>query len=108
MLCERPVTEELERLRALLEDHGIPIYVTDSVRAGRGSVFVCLDSQFEDAVALLRDPHHRVSQPVDVAQFYESLDRATSQAPFTVRALLGVLALLLLLVVAIAMWSNHA
>jgi hypothetical protein len=61
---------------ARLESRGIPVYV-DSLSAfrnpGRGAIFVCLDAQYADAVALLRDENHIVAEPVDVEAFWKKV-----------------------------------
>jgi len=81
LLTEVVDREYLAKVRALLEDNGIPIYVK-ATGPGVGSqylpgympmkgVWVCLDEQFFDAATLLKDPTHIVSQRVDVAEFYK-------------------------------------
>lgn len=32
-------------------------------------LFVCINEQLEDALAVLKDPNHEVANPVDVAEF---------------------------------------
>jgi hypothetical protein len=58
---------------SLLESHGVPTHTKYSQlsRAGRSrlAIYVCLDSQYPDAVAVLQNPKHRVSNPVNVAEY---------------------------------------
>jgi hypothetical protein len=64
--------EELSRVTELLESRGIPVYpegVAGRFRSWRWCLFVCINDQFEDAVALLKNENHDVRQPVDVAAF---------------------------------------
>jgi hypothetical protein len=61
--------EERERIRDLLASRGIPTYWTRTYRSVRGMLFVCINEQFDDAMAVLKNPDHEVAQPVDVAEF---------------------------------------
>jgi len=65
--------DEALSLVGLLEDNGIPIF--QKTRSGKltyqAHIWVCLDSQFDDAVALKRNPDHEVREPVDVKSYYE-------------------------------------
>jgi hypothetical protein len=75
--------EERQRIEWLLGERGIPTY---SVMAGAGRwmtqsanqwvVYVCIDSQLPDALAVLKDPDHGVTDPVDVTAFNEALRSA--------------------------------
>jgi hypothetical protein len=47
-------------------------------RTGNGigsAIFVCIDAQFEDAVALLSDPDHEVAQPINVTEFNQAITK---------------------------------
>ena len=62
--------EERGRIANLLESRGIPVFCSNSIRAIRTPpIFVCLDAQYDDAVALLSNSEHEVAQPVDVEAF---------------------------------------
>jgi len=93
---------------ARLESRGIPVYV-DSVSAfrnpGRGAIFVCLDAQYADAVALLRNEDHIVADPVDVEAFWK---KAPGTLPAILNASLAVLVLVavLWLLLAAARWLS--
>ena len=94
--------DEALLLKETLEDHGIPVYL--ATRSGKltyqAHIWVCLDSQFDDAVALRRYPGHEVRNPVDVQSYYEQsrtygLDTI---ARYSVIILVGTAALLLAMV----------
>lgn len=64
--------EERDRIVGLLESHGIPVFHDTSGRTVLIStipLFVCIDAQYDDAVALLANGEHEVAEPVDVAAF---------------------------------------
>jgi hypothetical protein len=79
------------RVRTLLEDNGIPVFQQQGSRDPRGAqaTFVCIDSQYDDAIALLANPNHEVREPVDVQEFHRHAD--TSGSPQLLRAVLLVL-----------------
>ena len=67
--------------RDLLNNRGIATYARSIGGSRTGTalgadIFVCLDAQLEDAVALLSDPEHEVAQPIDVAEFNQALATA--------------------------------
>ena len=62
-------SDERERIRDLLASRGIPTYWAKTYRSVRGMLFVCINEQFDDALAVLKNPNHEVAQPVDVAEF---------------------------------------
>lgn len=68
-------THELHRMRTLLRERGVPTYVGDaSVRLlTRQKLFVCIDSQLDDALKVLKDPTHRVAEPVDAQAFEDAM-----------------------------------
>jgi len=66
-------TTEVEQIRELLTSRGIPTYQLGGFKAGaRGPLFVCINEQYEDALAVLKNPEHVVANPVDVAQFWHT------------------------------------
>lgn len=81
-LQERPADDELARIRSLLEENGIPLYEAHSPRGANQGIYVCLDEQYDDAVALLRNPSHKVTAPIDVEDFYRKLAEAERKSPF--------------------------
>ena len=71
--------EERNRIVGLLESHGIPLFYDKSGRTVLVStipIFVCIDAQYDDAIALLANDEHEVAGPVDV----EAFRRAERQA----------------------------
>lgn len=89
--------QECFRIRKLLEDSGIPVYREISgFNTNRAALFVCINSQFSDAVALLSNPHHVVAQPVDAAQF--RLASQTEGRGTILKWSLAILGILLLVV----------
>ena len=61
---------------SLLRSKGIPTYekfsgVPSIWPPYRIAIYVCLDEHYEDALELLRNPNHRVANPVNVAEFDE-------------------------------------
>ena len=104
--------EEVDRLVALLEDRGIAPYVQPiGLRRmlKRYKLFVMLDAQFEDAVALLRDPEHVVVHPLDpaaIAAIRES--HGTWNLPHLDALLAWLLPLAALLVVACVVLAARA
>jgi hypothetical protein len=91
---------ECARVRDLLASHGIPTYRDRGMRfKDHGLLFVCINQQFEDALAVLKDPNHVVAEPVDVEEF----DRAaqTQGLDTILRWGLAILVVLLLAVCAL-------
>jgi hypothetical protein len=92
---------ERDRLTWLLESRGIPTFHQSGARsvlgriAARGALFVCINAQYDDAVALLANENHEVREPVDVDEFKKA---AGTTSPALVK---GVL---LLLAVVVAVW----
>ena len=73
--------EEVQRIISLLQTNGIPAFgQTASFRLPiPHRIWVCVDSQVEDARSLLRDPNHIVCEPLDVAQYdlqFEAFDHS--------------------------------
>jgi len=66
---------EQARLIGLLQSQGIPV-LGDQMPGIRYSMqtalFVCIDEQYDDALALLKNPEHTVSEPVDVDAFWKA------------------------------------
>ena len=91
--------EELARVTDLLESRGVPVYAEPArLRYGPSNwcLFVCINAQYDDAVALLADENHMVSQPIDVEKF--KLEERTVGLRRTLQGSLIVLAGLVLLV----------
>ena len=83
LLSEIYGQEELQRLKALLESNGVPIFINsaDARRVNNFAIWAYIDAQFEDARALLSNPEHEVSEPVDVAAFYIELGKTNHLSP---------------------------
>jgi hypothetical protein len=63
---------ETIRIVALLETKGIACYVQSERQFQalyKAAVFVCFESQYKDALAVLADPNHSIDNPIDVEQF---------------------------------------
>jgi hypothetical protein len=91
-------TRDRAEVAALLESRGIPVYVDWSWRGrnpSRGAILVCIDAQYDDAVALLADAEHDVAEPVDVAAFWK-------KAPGTLSTILNYA--LVILALLIGLW----
>jgi hypothetical protein len=41
----------------------------------RWTLSVCINSQYEDALALMENPDHEVAEPIDVGAFYTDAQR---------------------------------
>lgn len=89
---------ERDRITTLLESRGIPVFCQDNIptirNPTRGAVFVCINAQYEDAVALLTNEDHEVRQPVDVEEFRTAV--STVGLPAVLKGALIVLAAVLL------------
>ena len=108
-LQEEPAPEELDRITELLERNGVPIYVSARLpRGGPSGLFVCLDEQYDDAVALLRNPHHKVTNPVDVADYYERMDEAVRQSPLSMPTMISIIVAMVIIVAIIVVVRTHA
>lgn len=83
-------------MRRLLASRGIPTYWNPGFGGALAPLFVCIDEQYDDAVALLEDPQHVVAHPVDVAEFQQA-ERTQGFGPM----LIGGSAMLLLLLAVI-------
>ena len=87
LLFESENPSELTEARDLLEENGIPVFISSQetyrIRSSavlfKKGLWVCLDEHFQDAAALLKDPNHQVAQPVDVEAFHQSLEQAQKQ-----------------------------
>lgn len=80
---------------ALLESRGIPVFVGAGSKLRyptRGAIYVCLDAQYDDAVALLGDENHDVAEPVDVEAFWK---KAPGTLPTILNWALAALALVI-------------
>jgi hypothetical protein len=76
-------SDEAGRIQDLLESRGIPVRIEKEsmFRGVHGAglvyasrIYVCLPSQYPDAVALLTDPNHQVANPVDVSHYWKWVD----------------------------------
>ena len=88
LLCSVDDPFEADRICSLLEEKGIPIYRKASgaglgvigylpnTQRYRKTLFVCIDSQFDDALNILKFPSHDPAEPVDSQQFHEDIEAA--------------------------------
>lgn len=95
---------EQARLVGLLQSRGIPV-LGDEMPGIRYSMqtalFVCIDEQYDDALALLTNPEHTVSAPVDVDAFWKASARTQPELLRWSLVTLAVLVGVCILVVAI-------
>ena len=84
-LCSAATHEELQPIVALLERNGVAVILqnADSNRvvyqpAVAVDVWVALDGQYEDALALMSNADHEVQHPVNINEFHQEWNRAKS------------------------------
>lgn len=79
---------EIDGIRILLESRGIPVFVgnEDSARnmgwllsAREYVLWVLVDEQYEDAVALVEDPSHEVRTAVNMEKYSKSFGKMHEQ-----------------------------
>lgn len=63
---------ECSQIRGLLNSRGIPTYWNPGYGGASAPLFVCIDEQYDDAVALLKDPEHAVAHPVNIEEFKQA------------------------------------
>ena len=73
-------------IKLLLESNGIPASISNKGFArlyhfipNTLAVFVYLDEQYEDAIKLIENPDHVVTNPVDIDAFYAALESEPMQ-----------------------------
>lgn len=94
---------ETSRIRSLLESNGILCHIQSDQRfvAGyRQAVFVCLDDQYDDARELLRNPEHRVANPLD-ASAYQKFSEGFGHGHILAWSVLWLVAAALFLILAV-------
>jgi Putative prokaryotic signal transducing protein len=77
-------TEKQEALnvKMVFELKGIPVFIGSEnagpaigfIGANKYTVWVCLDDQYQDAVALLENPDHEVTSGIDVEDYYKHIE----------------------------------
>ena len=80
--------EGAEEIKLLLESAGIPASISNKGFAQLRvffiphilGVFIYNSSQYQDAIALLHNKNHKVSNPIDIEAFYENINSQESQA----------------------------
>ncbi len=78
LLIDSDDNEYLSNQQHLLESNGIPAYISnrDSNRVipfgiSKAGLWVYMDEQYDEAMALLKDPNYVVQKQIDMAQFRE-------------------------------------
>lgn len=68
-------------IKHLLQENGIPVNVMGNSMRNRGThipqgieVRIYLNEQYSDALQLIKNPEHKVANPVNIDEFYELLD----------------------------------
>ena len=80
------ILEGANEIKTLLENSGIPASISNSNFASLNlffmpnslGVFIYDPSQYDDAIALINNQDHIVSNPVDIDAFYKSLNSEQS------------------------------
>ena len=78
--------EGANEIKALLDNAGIPASISNSGFASLNlffiphslGIFIYNPSQYQDAIALMHNPDHIVSDPIDTVDFYSSLNSEQS------------------------------
>ncbi len=87
-LIESENKAEIDGVRILLESKGIPVFIgnEDSARnmgwllsAREYVLWILVDEQYEDAVALLEDPEHEVRMAVNMEEYSKSFGQMHEQ-----------------------------
>jgi hypothetical protein len=122
-----PDAEELDEIRQRFRAGGIPIYLEpdyarDDIVAGvatafrnattgpqRYRLYVCIETQLEEAKHLLANKHYKVRAPVDVAKFEATMEKLGANRKMewrlTTRAMNWMVAVV---VVAFLLWVLRA
>ncbi|HWV15902.1 MAG TPA: hypothetical protein VN030_10765 [Cellvibrio sp.] len=100
LLTTASVCKNIHHQAAFLRSKGIAVYLSDqggaSIKAGiEIGLWVIVESQYEDALLLLKNPNHQVRDPITDSQVneIEALAKkqfAVSKEKFIERLLLGV------------------
>jgi hypothetical protein len=75
---------------------GVPVYVTgtglrDPNAGEKKNRWVYLEFQYDDAVALLNNPEHKVARPVDVGEFYQRAATEKQKPLLAVPVMVGII-----------------
>jgi len=100
---------EVNNIKSLLEDNGIPSFITNensnNLRrhsfTGMG-IFIHINSQREEAIKLINNPSHIVKNKVDIIEYYEHINDSVNQSEVNnhiINTLVKTLVLLLILAV---------
>ncbi len=100
---------EINAMKMRLESNGIPVFVGNDHTARnlphlgghtKRTLFVYLAEHHDDALSLIQDEDHVVDHPVDVAAFYEEVERSNH----TTRGWLSGNAIIILIVSAMLLF----
>ena len=105
LLCYVHERTKLWEVQDFLSSKGVPTRagLRRFADADPVALFVCIDAQYEDAVALLRDPRSVVTHPIDV----ELWSRAVNQSGLGVVLKYALLFLAVLLSISGAVLAAH-
>ena len=78
--------EGANEIKALLDNAGVPASISNSGFASLNlffiphslGIFIYNDAQYQDAISLIRNKNHIVSNPIDTEDFYNSLNSEQS------------------------------
>jgi hypothetical protein len=102
--------QEARRVCELLEEKGIPIFVEGVGVRGvpQAAVFVCIDSQFKDALTILQFPSHEPAQPIDAMQFHRDIDADGMKSTFDYLLVPGLVVIALCMLLFIVVYFINA
>ena len=87
-LCSVDCSSEADAIVNRLENEGIPIVKTNIRTHGMLNrplaidLWVGIEDQYADAIALLRNPHHKVANMANVADFHQHLEDLNNKPAF--------------------------
>lgn len=81
---------EASKIKSRIEGAGIPVVVSGEgsrnlFSTGLVSVWVAIDSQYQDALIALDNPSHIASQPINVEEFHEAVKNTSLLPQFLLR-----------------------
>jgi hypothetical protein len=96
LLVRSTSSEERARIKTLLEDRGIPVFEQPGYRTvAEAALFVCINEQYDEAIAVLRNDRHEVRNPIDV----EAFEAAKRSSGLSAAVKYSLLVLLLVVIV---------
>ena len=80
--------EGATEIKQLLEGSGIPTSISNKRYAQMQlpfyprhlGIFIYVNSQYNDAVSLINNANHKVSNPIDIQEFYDTLEQPAAKS----------------------------